>query len=122
MISKQTQLNNFLCERIAQKAAVSRALQQDARQDEATFERIAGNVYGIFQSVLCAAVKACKDDDAAVGAFFLTRIQQIPLQWQTAYQQALAHGETEKMHIETIKLKAIDDILGQFHRIWEDTL
>lgn len=94
-------------------------LTLDDRRDEAVFAKIETNVYEIFNSVLSAAVRTTEGDDQALVQFFLTRIQQIPLNWQAALENAKKHGEMEKAYIEQLKLDVVVAIKGEFERIWE---
>ncbi len=119
MNGKQQQMTQWLDGKISSHGARCEELQRDDRRDEANFEKIAGNVYDIFRTVLSAAEKPCGGQEAAVADFFRKRLEQIPGSWQAAYQQAEAHGDTKKMHIERIKLDAVAEIWAEFNRIWE---
>lgn len=94
-------------------------LLKDDRTDEAVFEKIKGNVYDIFRTVLWAAVKAGKNDDQAVRAFFYRKAEQIPSNWKASYEKAKAHKNIETMEIERIKLETIGEIKEIFAKIWE---
>lgn len=97
----------------------AQALARDDRTDEAVFAKIEANVYEIFNSVFSVAVHSAGADDLTLAGFFLTRIQQIPLNWQTALENAKEHGEVEKAHIEQLKLDTVAAIKGAFEQIWE---
>lgn len=96
----------------------SRQLRMDSREDESVFARIEGNVYGVFQAVFAAACGKEKTDEA-IAAFYLERMNQIPQSWHTAYEQAKAHGEADKMLIEQIKMDTAERIRNEFLHIWE---
>ncbi len=100
-------------------AGSSKRLLGDDRTDEGTFEKIKGNIYEIFQTVLSAAVKNSKEDAGAVRDFFEAKLEEIPQNWKLSYEKAKAHGDVEKMQIETIKLDTAREIKGEFTKIWE---
>lgn len=120
MKEKQMQFQNFLEEQIALCEHRCNQLLADGREDEATFEKIKGNIYDIFRTVLAVAVKTCADDAEAVGTFFSLRIEQIPLSWEQAYEKAKAHNDVSKMHLEQTKLDVAKQIKEEFKRIWEE--
>lgn len=88
---------NWCDARTAQCMAQQKALAADGRGDEARFMQIRANVYGIFRSV-CAAMKG---DMAQVRE----KLHVIPAAWEESLRLAEAHNETEKAHIECIKLE-----------------
>lgn len=110
---------NYFADRIAGCKKWVQELTSDDRVDEAVFAKVRMNVYDIFSIVFSAAVKTYGQDDQKVVQFFLTRIQQIPQSWHTALAKAEQHGETEKAHIERIKLDVVAEIQKEFERIWE---
>lgn len=90
-------------ERIAACQARCRALRADSRGDEARFEQIRANVYGIFRTVY-STLKDKPDQ--------LTRpLQDIPAAWEESLALAQSHGDAEKAHIERIKLDTAKEIL-----------
>ncbi len=109
----------YFSERIEQYKARTQALTADDRADEAVFARIQMNVYDIFGTIFSVAVKTNGQDDEKTVQFFLSKLQQIPQSWHTALANAEAHGETEKAHIERVKLDAVAEIRTEFTRIWE---
>ena len=106
-------------------------LLEDHRLDERVFEKVRGNVYDIFRTVLTVAVKQAAQgkvveegpsSDVAEGirSFFLKKAAQIPKSWQTSYDKAKEHGALEKMQMESIKLETIQEIKAELARIWEE--
>ena len=63
---------------------------------------------------------ACKGDPDAVRHFFFLKIQQIPSNWTTAYDQARQHDDTVKIQVEQIKLDTAARIRETFTTIWEE--
>ena len=116
---KREETFHYFAEQTAHFKELSQSLAADQRNDEAVFAKIRMNVYDIFHAVFGAAVKTCGDDDEKVLRFFLTRLQQIPGSWHTALTAARQHNETEKAHIESIKLEAAAGIREAICRIWE---
>lgn len=121
MEQKLIQLHTYFEEQLALCRQREQALLSDGRQDEATFEKIRANIFDIFRTILSVGEKACKDRPETMQDFFVKRLQQIPSGWRTAYEKASAHGDTVQMHIEEIKLQAVQEIEESFMRIWEET-
>lgn len=110
---------SYFADRIAQYKKLAQELTLDDRADEAVFAKVQMNVYDIFNTIFSVAVKTSGQDDQKIVQFFLTRIQQIPQSWYTALTNAKKHGETEKAHIERIKLDVVAEIQKEFEKIWE---
>lgn len=85
------------------------ALIADNRASEAVFAKIQGNVYDIFRTVYSVGSKAGE-------GFFLTKLEEIPQSWRTALEAAEAHGDTEKAHIERLKLDVVEEIKTELER------
>lgn len=103
---------------IAKHRAAVAACTADDRADEAVFAKIQMNVYDIFLTVFSAGIKSAGDDDGKLRQFFLARLDQIPQSWQASLSAAHQHGDTEKAHIEQIKLNAVGEIRKIFSEIW----
>ena len=67
------QLQQWLKEKTEESKAAEQTLREDERQDEAAFQKIRGNVYGIFCAVADAARK-----QAAPEAFLKTSWRRSP--------------------------------------------
>lgn len=117
--TKRNDAHSYFESRISACKADIAALNADDRQAEAIFVKIQLNVYDIFNTVLSAAEKSAGDDDGKLLEFFLTRLQQIPQNWNTALANAGQHGDVEKAHLEQIKLDAAAEIRQAFEQIWE---
>lgn len=118
MNEKQLKFQKFFEEQIALCEQRGGQLLADGREDEATFEKIKGNIYDIFRTVWAVAVKSCADDEQVEG-FFRLRLEQIPASWLMAYEKAKEHDDVSKMHLEQTKLDAVQRIREEFTRIWE---
>ena len=94
-------------------------LQLEGRKDEANFEKIKSNVYGIFHTMLTVAINTAKDNEG-VYTFFMDKIKHIPLNWETSYKKAMEYEDAEKIHIEGIKLEIVSEIKDTFVAIWEE--
>ena len=94
-------MNTYLERCIAQCQEKEAALLADGRGDEAVFEKIRANVFGIFQTVW---------NTGRGEAFFREKLTQIPTVWQTALEKARAHGDEKAVCLETIKLEAVREI------------
>lgn len=119
--TKRNETVRFFADRIENCKSIAQQLRSDDREDEAVFARIQLNVYDIFNSIFSVAVKTCGQDDEKVVQFFLIKLRQIPQSWHTALQNAETHDESEKAHIERVKLDAVTVIQKEFERIWEVT-
>lgn len=117
--AKRNQTIRFFADRMENCKSIAQQLCRDDREDEAVFAKIQRNVYDIFNTIFSAAVKTAGQDDEKVVQFFLIRLRQIPQSWHTALANAEQHGETEKAHIERIKLDAVAEIKTEFARVWE---
>ena len=117
---KQTQTVIYFAERISYFQNLAQTLDQDNRADEAIFAKVKMNVYDIFKTIFSVAVKTAGHDEEKAVKFFMSKLQQIPENWRTALNNAETHGETEKAHIERVKLEAVEAIKNEFTRIWEE--
>ena len=104
------QITTYFEERIAACQAAAAALTADNRADEAVFEKIRLNVFDIFRTVYNAGEKVSGGDGAKQLDFLRNRLEGIPSSWQKALEAALVHGNSEKAHIEQIKLEAVEEI------------
>lgn len=111
-----TEMNQWLEQQMALCTTSRQRLHQEQREDEAVFEAVKSNIYGIFRSVLAAA----KGDDTAVQAFFLQKIEEIPANWSTAQELARAHGDAEGAALEQLKLDTAAEIRAHFTALWEN--
>ena len=117
---KISKLNSYFDKEISLCEQRSKNLLADDRADEAAHEKIKANVYGIFRTILSVAVKTGKGDPDAVRHFFFLKIQQIPSNRTTAYDQARQHDDTVKIQVEQIKLDTAARIRETFTTIWEE--
>lgn len=110
----------FLDEHVALCAHQAQVLRADGRADEANFEKVRGNIYDIFRTVLRVAREQCGSDADALRRFFAERLAQIPASWRASLEKAETHADTAKVHLEQLKLDTVREIDAQFARIWED--
>ena len=106
----ENQITTYFEEKIAACRAAVAALNADNRADEAIFEKISMNVYGIFQSVYNAGEQVCGGNQAKRLDFLRVRLERILSEWEAACENAMLHGDSEKMHIERLKLDAVSEI------------
>lgn len=114
-------LNRYFDDRIAACKRRQMELLADDRSDEARFEKISANVYGIFQTILALAVELYRDDEKAARRFFVQRLEEIPSDWAEAYELARQHDNLIRQLIEKTKLDAVDEIKEYFAIVWEET-
>lgn len=108
----------FLTEQADACRAKERELLSESRKDEANFEKIRTNIFEIFQSVWSAANKTSENPQE----FFLEKLEEIPVNWQTSLEKAVRYNDDGKAHIETIKLEITEEIKRAFQRIWRDQI
>lgn len=116
MDEKNMLFEKFCSDKIAECTQKSEALFKDERKDEAVFEKIKANVYDIFKTVFSVAVNNNKSEEEA-KEFFLLRMQQISTSWADACKKAEEHQDTQKAHVEQIKLAAAQEIEEKFKEI-----
>lgn len=114
------EMSRFFDGRLALCNERSQKLAADGCGDEATFEKVKGNIYEIFRTVFSVARKTCGEDEGEIRTFFAQRIAQIPSGWVAALEKAKAHQDEERVYLELIKLDVVQDIQEIFSRIWGD--
>ena len=113
----ETQITNMLSyfdQKIAACKADAEALALDDRQDEAVFAKVRLNIYDVFRTVFNVAANQVDMD-----GFFLAKLDEIPRSWQTSMELAQQHGNTQKAHLEQIKLDTAAQIRSAFDSIRE---
>lgn len=118
MDQKLSRMKEYLEERVAQCAQARAQLMADDRGDEANFQAIQGNVYGIFSTILKVAVEQNPDNPQEVEGFFLQKLEEIPAHWAEAREKAAARGDEIAAHLERLKLEAAEDVGCTFRAIW----
>lgn len=109
-------LREWLDDRVGRSAGCERVLREDGRDDEATFERIRGNVFDIARTVLDVAAR--QDEDGAAYAFFIGRMERLHGEWCAARERALEHGDEGGAYVEQIKLEALSEVLRATDDLW----
>ena len=104
--------------KVAEAARSAAGLTAEDRKDDANLEKIRGNVYGIFVSVLQAAEKQ-STDEAARRALFEGNLERIPSGWRVARQKAEERGDTVRLVQEDVKLAAIDEVWQAYRELWK---
>ncbi len=121
MNGKIQKMRNALNEMMQACEKKRTAFMEDQRTDEAVFEKVEANVYEIFRTVLEVGTKVCGEEEGAVKAFLLTKLDEIPGNWEKAYELAKQHDDAQKMKIEGVKLDAAKQIRTTIEQIWEET-
>ena len=103
------QLMDWLAQRAEECEGRRASLAAEGRTDESTFERIRYNVYDLFRTTVSALHRA-EPVEKDAWWLFERRLKDIPSTWQRSHDLAELHGDTEKAHIERIKLDAAEDI------------
>lgn len=89
-----------------------RALQSSDRADEANFVKVRINVCGICKSVYEALQRVTLPEQFELT--YLSKLRQLEITWQAAYDKAKLHDDAEKLLIEEIKLKTLQKIKPQY--------
>ncbi len=89
------------------------ALSADSRGDEAAFEKIRANVFGIFAAVLQTALKV---KGAEAESFFAEKLRDIPSSWRAALAAAREKGDSSSALTEKLKLESVAEI----ERVFEE--
>lgn len=118
MKQKIEALNDYLVRQIAVCGQREQELRQDARQDEAVFEKIRANVYDIFHTTLMATVRICRENEAEIEPLFRQKLQWIPTAWEKARETAAQHGDDARVQLEDIKLEVVRQIRAQLAQNW----
>ena len=118
MDQKLSRMKEYLEEQAAQCAQARAQLMADHRGDEANFQAIQGNVYGIFSTILKVAVEQNPDNPQGVEGFFLKKLEEIPAHWVEAREKATTRGDEIAAHLERLKLEAAEDVSCTFRAIW----
>ena len=106
----ENQITTYFDERIAACEAAAAALNADNRADEAVFEKIRLNVFNIFRTVYNAGEQVSGGDGSKQLDFLRSRLEAIPGSWEKALETARSHGDSEKVHIEQLKLEAVGEM------------
>lgn len=117
--NKRSETVRYFTERISHCQTLARELSADDRADEAVFAKVQMNIYDVFNTIFSVALKTAGENDEKAIEFFLTKLQQIPQSWHTALVNAERHGESDKAHIERLKLDTASEIKSNFNAIWE---
>jgi len=120
MKTKTDALLQYFDEKIAACKEKEALCLSDSREDEAKFEKIRANIYDIFRTMVNASVKISNGSEEKARAFYFGKLEQIPENWKKAYALAEKHGDSEAMHIESIKLETKEIIRRDSEMIWED--
>lgn len=91
----------FFEERIAACQKRKAMLLADGRSDEAVFEQVRSNVYGIFQTIW--------NMERGID-FFQEKLTAISMNWHDAAIKAKSFDDVAAVTLENIKLEAVQEI------------
>lgn len=111
------ELRRALEVKVAASRELAAALDAEARTDDANLEKIRGNVYGIFVSVLQAAADHA-DGGAAQRELFETNLTRIPTGWRVSRDKAEERGDTVRLVQEETKLAALAEVERLYNKLW----
>ena len=96
-------------------------LLRDHRKDEASHEKIKGNIYQIFKTVCLSIEKNPQIKQEEFEENFLGKLETIPQNWQIALDKAKEHEDVERILIEEIKFQVRDKIRAAFQQMMEES-
>ena len=105
-------MGTYLSQRETFHRNEARALAEDSRVDEANFQKIRANVFGIFKAVLDTAVKAKGESREALN-FFSAKLRDIPASWRSALGSAQS---SESALVERLKMQSVSEIERTFRK------
>jgi hypothetical protein len=91
----------------------------DERKDEANLIKVRSNILNIFKTVFTGIIKLQKQEEE-MKASFLEKLETIPENWRSSYENAKLHQDAVKVLIEDTKLQTTQSIRSKFLEIWED--
>lgn len=118
MDEKLSRVKQYLEENVARCTQARTELLADDRGDEADFQAIQANIYGIFCTILNVAVEQNPGDPQGVEGFFQKKLEEIPGNWANAHQKAEERGDAVAAHLERLKLDTAEDVGCTFREIW----
>ncbi len=104
---------DFLKSAESDRRALAASLAAGSRVDEANFEKIHANVFGIFAAVLETAIKL-HGESAKAEDFFAAKLRDIPVSWRTALVAAREKGDADAALTEKLKLESVAEIEKAF--------
>lgn len=121
-------LFDFIDKNIEKTNESVQKLNEEDKKDEANLEKVKLNVYDIFKTMYGASEKKIynpsnkSSDDKKLEEFklaYLAFFDKIPANWIISLEKAKKHEDFEKIHIEEIKLAAMEEVRSNFLRLWE---
>lgn len=119
-MNAKAQIRAYFDEQLEASARRYQLCYEDGREDEANFEKIAGSVIHIFQTLYEISLK--QGDHKSQQRFMLKQFQQISSPWRCAYQQAKDYDDSVKMLHESIKIRTAEQLCQTLQKIWEEQL
>lgn len=91
------------------------------RKDDSNHVKVRCNIFHIFKTVFSVLTNNKDLDEKQVKSLFLDKTKTISENWEKSYKKALAFNDVEKILIEEIKIKTVDEIRDKFLGVWEET-
>ena len=105
----------------------SQRLMAEDRKDEAIIEKVKLNIYDIFKKMFEASEKQLLrekvPEEQGLDHFFeiyMNYFVRIPKSWHESLEQAKAHQDFEKIHLEEVKLEAMERVKALFEELWKE--
>ena len=119
MENRLKKIEMYFAQKIADCEGQYTSLWADERTDDAAFQKIQSNVYGIFRTILPVCIKLAGGDLTQAKAVFLEKYREITGNWVQALTLADEHRDLKRSAIEQTKMRTAEEIQAQFLRIWD---
>ena len=116
---KKNQFLEFLDASIQLTQDKEKELILDDRKDDADHLKVKANIFNVFKTIFIAITSKEDLGEEEIKLSFLKKLETIPANWKTSYENAKAYNDVEKILIEEIKLLTVDEIQEKFLKIWE---
>ncbi|MDR0915936.1 MAG: hypothetical protein LBN02_01960 [Oscillospiraceae bacterium] len=91
-------------------AARAETLREDSREDDATLERVRGNVYRMFGAMFQVAARVSEGEPASAKQLFADRAEPLAAKWEQSHRKAELNNDVETATVERVKLDVIAEI------------
>ena len=115
---KQNQFLDYLDASIQFTQDKEKQLILDDRKDDADHLKVKANIFNVFKTIFISVTNIVNLEEE-IKLLFMNKLETIPDNWKTSYENAKAYNDVEKILIEEIKLHTVDEIQEKFLKIWE---
>lgn len=117
-MDKKKEFIDYLDSSEAMMLEEEKRLVLDERKDEANLVKIKKNIFSIFNTIFHVIIKNEFLVEEDIRLLFEKKMESIPQNWKTSYENAKTHNDVEKVVIEEIKFQTLDLIANKFNELW----